>query len=473
MQGRGTEICKRWIITGIVFMVCIAAISVFIRDVRRRTLAQMREVCRLNELARVSELNEDINRCKEITKTLDLLLQDSGNGEIRDFPSISREIMAGQNDVACLQLAKDGIITETYPERTGYSDTRNLFLNEESKEVCEYSKKSGAIMIQGPVKMKQGDPVIIVRNPVYIYGENGKKHFWGFAIAIIRVSKAFQGAMNSLSSFGYDYNLYKTNPLDTDYHLLNSSRENLENPVEVTFVNGSCTWKLDVMPKKGWSVTDSLRVYYYFGAAVSVLITAMAYMMLTISEDRKKFVLMSEHDGLTGLLNGRKFSEDTAEAAAKDRTDGSGFGIIYIDINCFKSINDRFGHTTGNDVLVETSRRMSAAVPYACYRLGGDEFAILVTDVLTEDGYRDVIRQIKGYFMAPVRIAESWICVSLSAGYALSPKDGTDPEKLRQAADKRMYLEKQEYHRRKEQGTKGNNIKEKSIKKEAADKNKK
>lgn len=442
---------KRWTLTGIVFLLCAAVLWLFIGGIRRKSVAQMREMCRLTEQARISELNADIDQCKDITQTLKLLLKDSDNQEIRDFPMISRNMLYGRNEVACLQLAPDGIVREKYPEGAGYSDKKNLFLDAETKEICEYSRTSGAIVVQGPVEMKQGDPCIIVRNPVYLYGEDGKKHFWGFTIAIIRVSKAFQAALNSLSSFGYDYHLYKTNPLESEFHLVNSSKRYLVKPETVSFVNGGCTWRLDVMPKKGWQVTDSLKKYYYFGSVICVLITVLVYLVLMISEDRKKLVAMSEHDGLTMLLNGRKFGADAAAAAAQAESNGCGFGIIYIDLNCFKKINDQYGHQTGNDVLVEVAKRLSASVPYASYRLGGDEFAVLVTDDFTEDGYRDIIRGIKAFFEAPLVVGSHPIYVSVSAGYAFSSRDGSDPEKLRSIADQWMYQEKQKYHRIKEQ----------------------
>ena len=449
-KTKGSALRKRWIITGIVFLLCAATLWLFIGAVRRKSAAQMREMCRLSEQARISELNADVDQCKDITQTLKLLLQDSNSGEIRNFTMISRNMLYGRNEVACLQLAPDGIVKETYPEDAGYSDKKDLFQNKETREICEYSKTSGAIVVQGPIEMKQGDSCIVVRNPVYLYGQDGKKYFWGFTIAIIRVSKAFQAALNSLSSFGYDYHLYKTNPLDTKYHLVNSSKRYLVKPETVSFVNGGCTWRLDVTPKKGWQVTDSLKNYYYFGTVICVLITALVYLVLMISEDRKKLVSMSEHDSLTMLLNGRKFGEDAAAAAARAASNGCGFGIIYIDLNCFKKINDQYGHQTGNDVLVEVAKRLSASVPYAAYRLGGDEFAVLVTDDFTEDGYRDIIRGIKAFFEAPVVVRSHPIYVSVSAGYAFSSRDGSDPEKLRSIADQWMYREKQKYHRMKE-----------------------
>ena len=445
-----TEVRSRWIITGIVFAVCVVVLAVLMRGVRRNTLDQLREVCRLNEQASVNELNENISGCKDITETLDLLLQEGGNGEIHEFDSLCRKIMAGKNEVACLQLARNGIVTQTFPEGSRYSDQKYLFESAETREICEYSKNTGAIVIQGPVEMNHGDPVVIVRDPVYLTGEDGKKRFWGFTIALIRSSKAFQSAMNSLGSFGYDYNLYKTEPLDTDYHLLNTSGQSLEKPVEVTFINGYCSWKLEVEPKKGWDVTEHLILYYCFGMAVSILITVMVYMMLRISGDRRRFVYMSEHDELTSLLNVRKFSADAEEISAQNGLNGCGFGILYIDINCFKAINDNYGHETGDDVLVETARRISAAVPYSCYRLGGDELGVLVTEDLTEDGYREIIRQVNAYFKEPVCSGDRCIPVSLSIGYALSSVNGTDVEKLRQAADQRMYCEKQKYHEKRE-----------------------
>ena len=97
-----TEVRSRWIITGIVFAVCVVVLAVLMRGVRRNTLDQLREVCRLNEQASVNELNENISGCKDITETLDLLLQEGGNGEIHEFDSLCRKIMAGKNEACSL-----------------------------------------------------------------------------------------------------------------------------------------------------------------------------------------------------------------------------------------------------------------------------------------------------------------------------------------------------------------------------------
>ena len=75
---------------------------------------------------------------------------------------------------------------------------------------------------------------------------------------------------------------------------------------------------------------------------------------------------------------------------------------------------------------------------------------MLVTEDLTEDGYREIIRQVNAYFKEPVCSGDRCIPVSLSIGYALSSVNGTDVEKLRQAADQRMYCEKQKYHEKRE-----------------------
>lgn len=112
--------------------------------------------------------------------------------------------------------------------------------------------KHDGIVFQGPFGLKQGGKGIPVRNPVYI-ARNGKKEFWGFTIAIIRVPDIFSNSMKALENFGYQCRLLKTTaPWSRKYVDVYHSGENLTQPVSNQFTIAGDTWKLQVMPEKGW-----------------------------------------------------------------------------------------------------------------------------------------------------------------------------------------------------------------------------
>ncbi|WP_175494389.1 sensor domain-containing diguanylate cyclase [Oribacterium sp. WCC10] len=149
------------------------------------------------------------------------------------------------------------------------------------------------------------------------------------------------------------------------------------------------------------------------------------------------------HDELTGLKNRRVFGESLkVTSRLKDH-----FGIFYVDLNFFKHANDNYGHMVGNEVLKETARRLSAASDYEVYRLGGDEFAILVDDDISEEEYKDILRSLDEAFQKPVLETDEYtINIGISAGFAMAPVDGTNPNELRKIADMRMYENKRRIH---------------------------
>ena len=120
---------------------------------------------------------------------------------------------------------------------------------------------------------------------------------------------------------------------------------------------------------------------------------------------------------------------------------GKPFGILYIDLDRFKSVNDEYGHLVGDRVLREVAEVLKdAACPAAhVYRLGGDEFAMIVPEA-EETGM--VLLKLRHVFDITKRIRIGSITVGASAGSARFPEDGRTTSELIGAADRRMYADK-------------------------------
>ena len=141
-------------------------------------------------------------------------------------------------------------------------------------------------------------------------------------------------------------------------------------------------------------------------------------------------------------LSGTADKKNKDEKAATDRD-----RIIYIDINRFKSVNDRYGHSVGNEVLQEAAIRLKKASQYNVFRIGGDEFAILVDERIGIAEYQDIITNIHYVFSYDILDNDKYkIAVSVSAGYARAPEDSEVPDILREIADNRMYTCKKKMH---------------------------
>lgn len=154
---------------------------------------------------------------------------------------------------------------------------------------------------------------------------------------------------------------------------------------------------------------------------------------------------MAMHDVLTGLANRRYFEQVFERALSQAHRSTGNFGILSIDLNAFKPVNDTYGHATGDLLLKIVAERLRKATRASdfCARIGGDEFAILCTSITTSEGLDEFTRKVKETLSTPFAPDEKEVNTSASIGWALYPQDGDDLSRLMACADRRMYTDKQ------------------------------
>jgi diguanylate cyclase (GGDEF)-like protein len=120
------------------------------------------------------------------------------------------------------------------------------------------------------------------------------------------------------------------------------------------------------------------------------------------------------------------------------------FGLIYVDLDGFKAVNDRYGHGVGDQYLQEVVKRLRRQLRPAdmLARLGGDEFAALVSDVQNTAEVQSVVRRLECCFDALFVIGQTTIVGSASIGASFYPEDGTNKDELLNSADASMYAQK-------------------------------
>jgi len=157
-------------------------------------------------------------------------------------------------------------------------------------------------------------------------------------------------------------------------------------------------------------------------------------------------------DQLTGIANREAIIRRMEDRIFKQRRrrDSQPFAVLYVDLNGFKQINDRFGHDVGDTVLQEFARRlvMGTRDTDLAARFGGDEFVVFLENV--DRGSADKAREkLETVMAAPLQALKehipdpSSIRVGAAIGLALCPEDGTSIETLLKKADNEMYLRKQ------------------------------
>ena len=146
-------------------------------------------------------------------------------------------------------------------------------------------------------------------------------------------------------------------------------------------------------------------------------------------------------DFLTGLPNRRHFFDSLSRSVAQAKRSDRMLGLLYFDLDDFKSINDAFGHSIGDEVLKAVGQRASNCIREGdmVARIGGDEFTVILSDVATRDEATEIARRIADAIRRPINVRGKRIRTSASVGIAIHPQDGTDPETLLKKADDAMY----------------------------------
>ncbi len=155
---------------------------------------------------------------------------------------------------------------------------------------------------------------------------------------------------------------------------------------------------------------------------------------------------LAYQDPLTGLPNRTAFGEqlDRLLESSRRQDDRDHWALLFLDLNDFKDINDRFGHAAGDTILTRTAARLREAIRRTdhCYRLGGDEFLVVVTNVKDDVEVAKVAAKIVEFLSRPQYIDNHEMRVGVSVGITVYPHDGGDRERLLANADIAMYAAK-------------------------------
>lgn len=150
------------------------------------------------------------------------------------------------------------------------------------------------------------------------------------------------------------------------------------------------------------------------------------------------------HDSLTGLANRDFFSSRFREELGEWHSGRGIIGVIYIDLDHFKDINDTLGHAAGDEVIREAARRLRVLAPdnATLARISGDEFALLLPECADRSYIETVLRRMQDRFAVPMYVAGNHLHVSLSVGAAIAPDDSLSMGELLRKADIALYSAK-------------------------------
>jgi diguanylate cyclase (GGDEF)-like protein len=165
---------------------------------------------------------------------------------------------------------------------------------------------------------------------------------------------------------------------------------------------------------------------------------------LKVSERTRQLRHLAENDPLTGLPNRREWFSLLDAAIERARSAGTQVGVLFLDIDNFKYINDSMGHAFGDRVLVCLARRLqSTAGTYGfTARFGGDEFAVVLENARGADSIGEAGQSIVRAFQQPLTIDNRELVVTVSVGASIYPDHEQDPDALLKAADVALFRAK-------------------------------
>lgn len=173
----------------------------------------------------------------------------------------------------------------------------------------------------------------------------------------------------------------------------------------------------------------------------------MVYVAKDITERKQaeyKLEQLAQYDFLTGLPNRLSFSERLQQSLCRAQREERRMGLMFLDLDRFKIINDTLGHSHGDVLLKTLAKRLGRCIRESdtVARLGGDEFAVVVDNIQQEDVIQTATR-ILAAFIKPVFYERKEFSTSASIGIAIFPEDGNSTEDLLRKADFAMYQAKQ------------------------------
>ncbi|AZN42378.1 diguanylate cyclase domain-containing protein [Paenibacillus albus] len=266
----------------------------------------------------------------------------------------------------------------------------------------------------------------------------------------------FDNNTDAVCSFDLEGSFQSANPVTLQ--MLGYSLEGLHLKTGRSFVlkeDLAPIMKLIHEAHQGHSVNGDIRIKNRFGRIIPINITLIPIIVndkteglfgiakdfTQIYEQQAKIHRLAYYDLLTGLPNRRMLMEHLTDSMTEVRAAEHTVTLIYLDIDHFKSVNDRYGHHVGDALLQQVAERLNRCIgeDEIAARMGGDEFTILLSGERSEARAVTIAEAILSAFEEPILPHGIELTVTPSIGIATSPRAGDDVDTLIRSADTAMY----------------------------------
>ena len=213
----------------------------------------------------IAQIESQLNRYLTQSELIKRIVETGHEVTDEEFSKLSSLMADTDGVVEAYEIAKDGIVTQVFPylkneEAVGI----NMLTYSERKEEANRAKETGEYTIAGPFELVQGGTGVLLFDPIYTSGTEGKEQFWGFSVLVLNWEKFLNEVeLNKLESAGYQYKIWKKDDETREGTLvLAESTESVpEDCMEVACEVPNDTWYVDITPKQGWvSIEQTIAI---------------------------------------------------------------------------------------------------------------------------------------------------------------------------------------------------------------------
>ncbi|MRR50026.1 MAG: sensor domain-containing diguanylate cyclase [Rhodocyclaceae bacterium] len=354
-----------------------------------------------------------------------------------EIQSILGELHKNSGLIRNLGIAVGEVLTYVHPER-GNEKAIGLNYRRHPQQwpAVEQVIRSRKGALAGPVNLVQGGSGLIYRSPVLVKGE-----YWGLLSTVIDTDLLFQAAFREMTDKRFEFAI-RNGAAGLGGQVIYGRAELFDDPacIQLSAEVPSGNWIYGIRPVHtgGGGMLWILRI---LGWTVATLIGVATFMFL---RHRVEMAQLALADSLTGLPNRRLFDDRihlTLERAK--RIPEGRCGLLFIDLDGFKDINDIYGHRMGDHLLQVIAGRLRQVVRTSdtLARWGGDEFVLLVEES-SDEPLANLVSRLRQAVEEPIYVGDLTLTVGASIGLSRFPEDGDTAHRLIMAADQDMYADK-------------------------------
>lgn len=414
----------------VLFLIFIVVASIVIKDIQRQERYETTEAYFQFQSDIKALIQNQMTLLEGYQAYLMINGYENQKNTLEYLNSLTRDNMKYIRNIAIIE---DTTIVCNYPlEGNEESIGIDLAEIETQREVVLRTKNDLKSGFQGPIDLVQGGKGFIIRRPLI----NSDNAYWGQVSIVLKADEIYTVISSKADEVNLEVLILEEANAKNIIYGDPEIRE--QNPISFNFIDEPIAWGVLVIKKGGWS--NSLK-YWGIGVTISCLLAIVIIVFIYFFLKYLSIKYRSNHDSLTGLLN-RQFLKNYEEVVCStaNREDNL-VGIMIIDVDKFKSVNDTYGHHVGDLVLVEVARIIDKCSRNneTVFRVGGDEFMIVIPKANTQSELEKLKARLLDTYNSEFKIPGYDFFVSISIGIICDKCIGLSFGELIKKADKKMY----------------------------------